>query len=217
MGYVSLMGPDGRVRAKSFFGAEGDTSQYPEIANDGYLTQVEISEARQRLEEVINGRDCGYGGPLGLGGWGGINEVCLQPWNMGGPAREKTPDGYIMKVKLQIVEEYRERVGYIFHELKKTPPEVIEVTIRWEQGKVRLYQCEPPPYLPPASPPPTPEIIPELRKAGNFLLAGVNDYLKQASAYSVSAFKEMPVLLDSALSYIDSAISGGQNELAKYP
>jgi hypothetical protein len=61
MGYVSLLGPDGRVWEKATFGADVGVSGSPEIANDGYLTDLEISDARQCLEEVINGHICGSG------------------------------------------------------------------------------------------------------------------------------------------------------------
>jgi hypothetical protein len=211
------MGPDGRVRAKADFSAESAPFPSPEISNDGFLTDLEISVARERLEEVLNGKACGYGGPLGLGGWGGINELCVQPWNMGGPAREKTPDGYSMKVKLALVEEYRERLGYIFHAPKQTQPQEVEVTIRWEHGKIRLYQCEPLVYIPPAPQPPIPELIPELKRTGNLLVSGIRDYLKEAPVQTASILDGMFSLVNFAFSYFDSPLSGDQDAVAKNP
>lgn len=217
MGYVSLMGPDGRVKAKADFSSDSAPFVSPEISNDGFLTDLEISLARERLEVVLNGDDCGYGGPLGLGGWGGINELCVQPWNMGGPAREKTPDGYSMKVKLAVVEEYRERLGYIFHTQKRTEPREVEVTIRWEHGKIRLYQCEPPVYIPPTPPAPIPELIPELKRTGNLLVSGIRDYLKETPVQTASVLDGVFSFVDLAFSYFDATLSGNEDQVAKNP
>jgi hypothetical protein len=217
MGSVSLVGPDGRVRAETFFGMDAGQSENFEIANDGYLSDLEICDARQRLEDVINGKICGYGGPLGLGGWGGINEVCLQPWNLGGPAREQTPDGYSMKLKLQLVEDYRERVGYIFSATRQTPPKEIEVTARWENGRVKLYQCNPPAYLPPSPPAPTPALLPSLQEAGNSVLSGIGHYMKEVPTYTASLFHGMSSFVDSALAYFKSASPIHENKVAGNP
>ena len=215
MGYVSLLGPDGRVLEKANYGADGYFSSGSEIANDGFTTDLEVIDARERLEAVINGHECSSGGPLGLGGWGGINELCLQPYKLGGPAREQTPDGYSMKLKFQMVEEYRERVGYIFYSLKETEPKEFEVNVRWENGKVHLYQGTPPAYVPPAPPPETPDLSAELAKAGNYLLAGMGQYLDEASEYSASMVESLSSFTDQALVYFDSLSNHMPGEMAK--
>jgi len=158
MGRIFLAGPDGLERASAYFGADtADHGSSDDIANDGSISDLEVSDGRQRLEAAINERICGYGGPLGLGGWNGINEVCAQPWNMGGPARESTPDGYSMPITVRLTENYRVPVAYIFSSYN-TVERQVTMTARWEAGRVRLYQCTPPPYgpPPPASPPPDP-------------------------------------------------------------
>jgi hypothetical protein len=213
MGYVSLVGPDGREWEKSIFGADGSLSLPSEIANDGYITTLEISYAREQLEQIINGNICGYGGPLGLGGWGGINEVCVQPWKLGGPAREQTPDGYSMKLKMRVYEEYRERNGYFLYDLKQTEPQDFELTVRWEDGKVRLYSGEPSAYVPPAPVAPTPDLSKELAKAGRHLLTGLDHFFSDGPVYSASFFGGISSLMDRAWSYFRS--SHGSNEVAK--
>jgi len=189
MGRIFLSGPDGSERASAYFGAS--TSEFSGsgevFSNDGVINDVEVSHARQRLEEAINERICGYGGPLGLGGWGGINEVCVQPWNMGGPTRESTPDGYSMPVTVRLTEEYRvpTRVP-IFHTLE-TVERSVDMTMRWENGRVRLFQCTPPTYSPPPPPPPPVDIGAELVAAGNAIGHGVQSFFGSAERFADGA------------------------------
>lgn len=158
MGYVTLIGPDGSSQAFARFGPGITKSKNPDISNNGIQTDAEIADGRQRLESQINRRRCGYGGLAGNGGWFGGEEVCVQPWRMGGPARENTPDGYSMKVTLRFVEEYQVPLFInnfkvpLIQDLKTTPPKDVEMTARWEKGKVHFYQGEPPLYNPPAPP-----------------------------------------------------------------
>lgn len=216
MGYVSLRGPDGQVRAQATYGADQDVLGNSDIANDGYIHDVEISAARESLEKEINAHICGYGGPLGLGGWGGVNEVCVQPWNMGGPSREQTPDGYSMKAKLQVFEDYRERMGYVFYTTKQTEPKEVEITIRWESGRVRLYQGNPLPYQAPAPLPPAPDLAVELKKAGNYLWAGVGSFMNEIPAYTASLYAGMLSFTDEVLATL-TPDSRGQDPMAGIP
>ena len=177
MGRITLSGPDGRERAGAFFGVS--TSNHglsSEIADDGVITDVEVSDARERLEAEINAHQCGYGGPLGFGGWGGINEVCVQPWNMGGPARESTPDGYSMPITVTLTEEYRVPVALFFSSYE-TAQRQVTMTARWEAGRVRLYQCTPPPYAPPPPPPPAPDPGRWMEETGAAIAEGARNLL----------------------------------------
>ena len=177
MGRITLSGPDGRERASAYFGVS--TSNHglsPDIADDGTITDLEVSDARERLEADINAHDCGYGGPLGLGGWGGINEVCLQPWNMGGPARDATPDGYSMPITVTLTEESRVPVALVFSSYE-TVERRVTMTARWESGRVRLYQCEPPPYAPPPPPPPAPDPGRWMEETGAAIAQGVSEFV----------------------------------------
>lgn len=177
MGRVSLTGPNGASRASAFYGADaGESSSDNSIANDGTITDLEISIAREHLEEEINRNDCGYGGPLGLGGWGGINEVCVQPWNMGGPARENTPDGYSMPVTVHLREEYTAPTGILFFRDYRSVERDVTMTARWESGRVRLYQCTPPTYSPPPPPPPPPDVGAELVAAAHAVGNGIHNF-----------------------------------------
>ncbi|MFO1463627.1 MAG: hypothetical protein U1F66_07590 [bacterium] len=188
MGRISLSGPDGAQRATAFFGADTPANSGSDAyANDGVITDLEVSDARQRLEAAINENICGYGGPLGLGGWGGISEVCVQPWNMGGPARESTPDGYAMPVSVRLTEEYREPTGFLFFSSYRTVERSVPMTMRWENGRVRLYQCTPPAYAPPPPPPPVPDLGAELVALGSAIGEGVRDFFGGAQRVASSA------------------------------
>lgn len=176
MGRIFLSGPDGRERASAYFGVStSNHGESSEIADDGAITDLEVSDARERLETAINENICGYGGPLGLGGWNGINEVCVQPWNMGGPAREATPDGYSMPMTLRLTEEYRVPVAYVFSSYNTVEREVT-MTARWEGGRVRLYQCTPPAYAPPPPAPPPPEPGKWLVETGQDIAEGARNF-----------------------------------------
>lgn len=194
MGRITLPGQNGEIRANAFFGVDTTeiTKSY-DYSNDGEISELEISHARQRLEEDINKHICGYGGPLGLGGWGGINEVCIQPWNSGGPARENTPDGYLQKIKVHLTEDYSVPTGFLFFRSPEKKEIDVEMTMRWEAGRVRLYQCTPPVYAPPLPEPPSPEIMKELRSAGESIANGVSNFFdgtkKVASSAAVSIKK----------------------------
>ena len=187
MGRITLSGPDGRERASAYFGA--DTSDHGisnDIANDGTITDLEVSDARQRLETEINAHICGYGGPLGLGGWGGINEVCVQPWNMGGPARESTPDGYTMPLRLRLTERYPVPVAVIFNEYREAQREVT-VQARWESGRVRLYSGEPPAYAPPPPASPPPDLDEWIQDTGVAIAEGARNFFSGFRSVASSA------------------------------
>lgn len=187
MGRIFLSGPDGRERASAFFGVS--TSNHglsPEIADDGTITDLEVSDARERLEADINAHDCGYGGPLGLGGWGGINEVCVQPWNMGGPAREATPDGYSMPITVRLTEDYRVPVAYVFSNYE-TVERTVTMTARWEAGRVRLYQGTPPTYTPPPPPPPAPDPGRWIEENGAAIAKSVQSFFGEISTVAFQA------------------------------
>jgi hypothetical protein len=77
----------------------------PEFKDNGIFTDAKIELARQHLEDEINKNECGYGGFVGGGSMGGIQEVCVQPWTMGGPARGQTTDGYAMQVTVKLEEK----------------------------------------------------------------------------------------------------------------
>jgi hypothetical protein len=193
MGRIFLSGPDGRERATAYFGA--DSGEYShegsyDVANDGIITDVEVSHARDRLQEEINRRVCGYGGPAGLGGWGGINEVCVQPWNMGGPARESTPDGYSMPITVRLTETHRIPVAYVFSSYE-TVERQVTMTARWESGSVRLYQCTPPPYTPPPPPPPPPDVAKWFRETGSAIAEGIRSFSGEMQAVADSASRSL--------------------------
>ncbi|HKY62793.1 MAG TPA: hypothetical protein VJR29_05170 [bacterium] len=176
MGRIFLSGPDGQERSSAFFGVStANHGLSPEIADDGTITELEVSDARERLEEEINRHICGYGGPLGLGGWGGISEVCVQPWNMGGPARENTPDGYSMPITVRLTEDYRVPFAYVLSEYRSVE-RTVTMTARWEAGRVRLYQCEPPAYSPPPPPEPAPDPSEWIVKTGENLAEGARSF-----------------------------------------
>ncbi|HKX13483.1 MAG TPA: hypothetical protein VJP40_10045 [bacterium] len=182
-----MSGPDGRERASVYFGVS--TSNHglsSDIADDGTITDLEVSDARERLEADINSHDCGYGGPLGLGGWGGINEVCVQPWNMGGPAREETPDGYSMPITVRLTEDYRVPVAYVFSSYE-TVERTVTMTARWEAGRMRLYQSTPPPYAPPPPPPPAPDPIQSIQETGAAIAEGARNFFGGVASVAYQA------------------------------
>jgi len=185
MGKVSFIDANGQNRGSTYFGVETGHSG-GDFANDGAITDLEISEARELIEKEINQHDCGYGGPLGLGGWGGINEVCVQPWNSGGPEREKTPDGYEMQVTLRLEEEYKDPKASFFSNRAVKTLEV-PVTARWEAGHIRLYQCKPPPYAPPPPPPPPVDIIKEVGDGAQYVAQGVGNFFSSSWRFASSS------------------------------
>ncbi len=192
MGRVTLMGPDGNRRAEAYYGPEaGFNSSDGLVSNDGLITEVEISQARERLEEEINSRICGYGGPLGLGGLGGINEVCVQPHNMGGPARESTPDGYSMPVTVHLREEYSEPTGVLFFRNYRSVERDVTMTARWESGRVRLYQCTPPAYTPPPPPPPAPDPVALIASGASSVWRGIHDFFDDTGRVASSTLQSL--------------------------
>ncbi|KAB2843206.1 hypothetical protein F9K50_00285 [bacterium] len=192
MGRVTLTGPDGNVRASAFYGASsGESASDNSIADDGVITDLEISVAREHLEEEINRSECGYGGPVGLGGWGGINEVCVQPHNMGGPARENTPDGYSMPVTVRLREEYSEPTGILFFRNYRSVERDVTMTARWESGRVRLYQGAMPAYSSPPPPPPPPDIGAELAAGARAIGEGIHDFFVGAESIASSTLESL--------------------------
>ena len=188
MGRVYLMGPDGSRRAGEFFGEDcGQRSVESGVANDGVISDIEVSLARERLENEINSHICGYGGPLGLGGWGGISELCVQPWNMGGPARENTPDGFSMPVTLHFTEDYSVPTGILFFRDHRSITRDVDMTMRWESGRIRLYQCTPPAYAPPPPPPPPVDMGEAIASAWN----GVQSFFSGTEEYASSAIRSL--------------------------
>lgn len=192
MGRISLTGPNGVSRGSAFYGPEsGENSSDGVISNDGYITEVEISRAREALEEELNRHICGYGGPLGLGGLGGINEVCVQPHNMGGPARENTPDGYSMPVTVRLREEYSEPTGILFFRNYRSVERDVTMTARWESGRVRLYQGAMPAYSSPPPPPPPPDIGAELAAGARAIGEGIHDFFVGAESIASSTLESL--------------------------
>lgn len=191
------MGSDGSVRVSAKFGEWVSKSNHPKMKNNGILTDVEMADGLQRLEDRINRQFCGYGGLLGVGGWGGGREVCVQPWNTEGPSRENTPDGYSTKVTIRFEEEYQVplfvnnyKVPYI-KDLKTTPPKDVELTARWEKGKIHFYQGEPPAYNPP---PPPRGITWEEFKAS--VRSGTQSLLASALAYTSPGLEGLMGIFD---------------------
>lgn len=192
MGRVSLTGPDGVSRGSAYYGPEaGETSSDGLLSNDGSITEVEISRAREALEEELNRHICGYGGPLGLGGLGGINEVCVQPHNMGGPARESTPDGYSMPVTVHLREEYSEPTGVLFFRNYRSVERDVTMTARWESGRVRLYQCTPPVYTPPPPPPPAPDPVALIASGASSVWQGIHDFFDGTERFASSTLQSL--------------------------
>jgi len=197
MGIIRISDSQGNVLEQTYFGADVQSFGYDSTAdirldeyqNDGYILDLEIADARVQLEKVINKHTIGSGGPLGLGGYGGKEELFLQAWRLKGASKEETPDGFSMPVTVHLEEEYR-GPGIIFHDMEKVTRDV-PMTIRWEAGKVRLYQCTPPAYTPatpsPATPPPAETPAPTLnRDALASLETFFSGYISVASTFFLS-------------------------------
>ena len=96
-----------------------------------------------------------------------------------------------MPITVHLEEQYQ-GPGLIFHSLETVTRDV-PMTIRWERGRVRLYQCEPPAYGPakPTPTPPTPVAPPPPVETPSEedppLVASLAVYLRE-SFLSVSSF-----------------------------
>jgi hypothetical protein len=198
MGTVSLSNSQGEILEQTYFGADVvsfsyNTDEEPrleEYRNDGDINELEIADARKQLEKTINTHLIGSGGPLGLGGWGGTEETYLQSWRLKGSEREETPDGFSMHVTVRLKEDYR-GPGIIFHDIESVTRDV-PMTIRWERGRVRLYQCEPPRYQPAAPMPPPPPPVEEPKEPNTPVLASLQTFL-QGNIVSILSFLGIPV------------------------
>lgn len=135
----------GKVIAEGYYGNNGATCEYNEPGDcldeyklDGIINPIEIGDARVRLEKVLNGR-----------WWDSF-----QPWEIEEEEPGEYPDGFTKVVTVHLEERYLGNSGWwIFQPTEQTFKDVT-MNMRWENGRIRLYQCEPPPYPPkPAEPP----------------------------------------------------------------
>ncbi|MFO1519869.1 MAG: hypothetical protein U1F57_09445 [bacterium] len=178
MGVIKIVNHEGTTLEEANFGADYVTFGYDpneeprleEYQNDGSINDLEVRDGRIQLEKSINKHILSSGGPLGLGGWGGKDELHLQAWRLNGGTPGETPDGFSMPVKVRLEEKYP-GPGLIFRDTLSVTREV-EMTIRWERGKVKLYQCTPPAYQPmvPPAPPAAPQ---EKQEPDSPMVAGV--------------------------------------------
>jgi hypothetical protein len=161
MGKVIISDTKGKILEQSNFGADvvsfiHDSYEEPrldEYKNDGEINDLELADGRIQLEKTINEHTIGSGGPLGLGGLGGKEELFLQAWRIKGTDKAETPDGFSMPLQVRFEEEYF-KPGLIFRD-RETVTREVTMTLRWERGRVRLYQGAMPYYQPLESPPPS--------------------------------------------------------------
>ncbi len=92
-----------------------------------------------------------------------------------------------MPVTVHLTEDYREpTVIPIFHTIRSVERSV-DMTMRWENGRIRLFQCTPPPYAPPPPPPPSVDIGAELVAFGSSVSEGVREFFGGAERIAGNA------------------------------
>ncbi len=121
----------------AFCDSNGPDDCLDEYKLDGVINDLEMRDARIRLEREINQS---YFNPI-------------TPSKIEEEDSVPTPDGFTMKVTVHMDERYLGNTGWwIFQPEERMEKEVV-MSLRWEGGKIRLYQCEPPPYAPPTEEP----------------------------------------------------------------
>ncbi|HKY64216.1 MAG TPA: hypothetical protein VJR29_12445 [bacterium] len=103
---------------------------------DGVINDLEIRDARIRLEKTINNP------------W-----RPLFPWKIENEEPAPFPDGLTKVVTVHMDERYLGNTGWWIFQPEERIVKSVTMNMRWENGKIRLYQCEPPPYVPPAEQP----------------------------------------------------------------
>jgi len=138
-GKVWINNTSGQTLFEAYYGDNGATCDreapgdcLDEYKLDGIINNLEIGDARKRLERKINQS------------W----FEPLQPWQIQEEDPVDTPDGYTMLVTLHMDERYLGNSGWWIFQPYETITKEILVSMRWEGGRIRLYQCEPPPYAP---------------------------------------------------------------------
>ncbi|HSA60144.1 MAG TPA: hypothetical protein VLJ37_10720 [bacterium] len=184
--------PEGSPLAEAHFGEGFENGWAGPFSNDGEITNTERDHALAQLQDGINSQIHGEGGPLGLGGLGGINEVYLQPWRLDGVDRYDVPDGTTRRVTLHLEESYSRPAGFLFFQETATAVRDVEVTLRWEHGRVTIYPGTVPPYAstPPAAPgAPQPDPIGE---AWDSMVSGVQNFFSNTAPHAMtSAWKSI--------------------------
>lgn len=129
----------GEKIVEGFYGSNGATCELNEPGDcldeyklDGIINPLEIGDARVRLEKVLNGR------------W----------WDPFVPSEIEQeepvafPDGFTKVVTVHLDERYLGNSGWWIFQPEERIEKEVSMNMRWECGRIRLYQCEPPPYPP---------------------------------------------------------------------
>jgi len=188
MGKVFINNTSGESLLHAYFGTDvsewDDEENKPndirldEYQNDGYITTLEIRDARIQLEKKINQGILPFkqlpDGTFTMG-----QSLYLQPYRIQETEAVPTPDGFSMPITVHLEERYLGNQGWWIFKKEETTSTEVTMTARWENGIVRLYQGEMPPYTPSPAPgdpePEVPSVKPEEKNSG--LWASLIQYL----------------------------------------